>query len=160
MAGTLAEVFRGSATTLAETGFHFPERGPSGARAAGGILLRAPDLATAQRERRRMRSSSAGESPSILLEVEAVVAETYGQARARLADADGTVHSEQLTIRYVGTAVGLAGLIADIAAADVADGVVISPVPLSDAPTLILEQTIPWLQEHDLIGAVVNLNDH
>lgn len=157
MASTLAEVFHDCGTTLSETGFHFKSRaGEPGAR---DVLLRAPDLATAQRERRRIQSSSAGESASILLEVEAVIAETYNQARRKLAESDGPA-AEQLTIRYVGTAVGLAGLIADIAAAEVADGVVIAPVPMSDAPTLILEQTIPWLQDHDLIAGVVNLNDH
>ncbi|MGE2716429.1 hypothetical protein ACQI4L_20440 [Mycolicibacterium litorale] len=158
MASTLAEVYRGSATTLAETGFQFSERSVTGERGAHDILLRAPDLATAQRERRRIQSSMTGEPPSVLLEVEAVVAETYSQARRKLADTDGAA-TEQLTIRYVGTPVGLAGLIADIAAAEVADGVVITPVPMADTPTLILEQTIPWLQDHNLIASVVNLGE-
>ncbi|WP_197374433.1 hypothetical protein [Mycolicibacterium baixiangningiae] len=154
MADTFAEVFRDCGKNLSEKAFHFTNRGSLSP--AGQILLHAPDLATAQRERRRIQSTG-DDAPLVLLEIEAVVADTYQHARAKLA-ARGAAVPEPSTIRYVGTAIGLAGLIADIAAAEVADGVVITPVPLSDRPTLILEQTIPWLQEHDLIAAVVNLN--
>ncbi|MGE2832532.1 hypothetical protein [Mycobacterium sp. SMC-4] len=153
MARTLAEVHRDCGTTLSSKAFQFTGRGP--VSRARPIVLHAPDLATAQRERRRIRSS-VPDSPLVLLEIEAVVAETYPLALAKLAGS-GNV-PEASTVRYVGTPIGLAGLIADVAAAEVADGVVISPVPRSDRPTLILEETIPWLQEHDLMGAVVDLN--
>lgn len=158
MSSALAETLRGSATKLSETAFRFAAgENRMGARE---IVLHAQDLAAAQRERRRILSESTDETPLVLLRIEAVVAETFSQAHMKSAECCRAGTTEPPTIRYVGTPVGLAGLIADVAAADVADGVVIVSLPLSEPPIAILQQTIPWLQQRDLIGSISAMNDH
>lgn len=159
MSAALAEDLRCSATRLSETAFHFPESNSligspvaSGA-GVGDVVLEAPDLATAQRERRRIRSHPTGEVPAVMLKIEAVLADTFGAARIRSAAPECAPGGQQ-TLRYVGTPVGLAGLIADIAAADVADGVVIVSLPLAEPPTAVMQETIPWLEQRNLIGSV------
>lgn len=163
---TLAEALGGSATELSETAFHFAAHGPRAAATTAAdqaypnvIVLSAPDLAAAQRQRRQILSESTDRTPLVLLRIEAIVAETFDQARLKSAECGRPAVSGPSAIRYVGTARGLAGLIADVSAADVADGVVIVSLPLAEPPTAIVQQTIPWLQRHKLIGSVSNLND-
>ena len=80
------------------------------------VRISAPDLAAARRKRAGIRSED--DTVSVILDVVVAVAGDYRTARRGLeaAGADAAV-------RYVGTADGLAGLIADISSAGVADGV-------------------------------------
>jgi len=90
------------------------------------VRLAAPDLLRAQRGAARIRSDES--DVAVILDVRVTVTSDVHVARASLATArDGS------TVRYVGTVDGLTGLIADIALADVADGVTLIPdVPRQD----------------------------
>ncbi len=93
-----------------ETGDDFSEL-----TAGGGPVVRftAPDLQRAQRGAARIRA--AGDGVAVILDVAVAVP---GDFRSGGGDA---------TVRYAGTVDGLAGLIADIDSADVADGVTLIP---------------------------------
>jgi urease gamma subunit len=78
------------------------------------VRVAARDLQQARRVRARIRAR--GEDVAVILDVTVAVAGDFRSARSVLGTADHTVH-------YAGTVDGLAGLISDIASADVADGV-------------------------------------
>jgi hypothetical protein len=78
------------------------------------VRVAAPDLQQARRVRARIRAR--GDDVAMILDVTVAVASDFLSARSVLGSADHTVH-------YAGTVEGLAGLISDIARADVADGV-------------------------------------
>jgi hypothetical protein len=88
--------------------------------AAPTVRVSAPDLAQARRIRSGLKSEDAG--VSVILDVTVAVAGDYRSARRSL-----TVAGPEAQVRYVGTVDGLAGLVADIAAAGVADGVTLIP---------------------------------
>jgi len=77
------------------------------------VRVAASDLQQARRARARIRAR--GEDVAVILDVTVAVAGDFRSARSVLGPADHTVH-------YAGTIDGLAGLISDIARADVADG--------------------------------------
>lgn len=79
------------------------------------VRISAPDLAQARRLRARIEDDSA-----VILDITVAVAADYRSARLQVAGND-------VNVRYVGTILGLAGLIADIDAAGVADGVTLIP---------------------------------
>lgn len=82
------------------------------------VRLSAPDLQQARRARARIRAR-AEDDVAVILDVAVAVGPDFRSARAAfLSDAAGDG-----TVRYAGTLDGLAGLIADIESADVADGV-------------------------------------
>lgn len=86
------------------------------------IRFRAPDLKRAQRERANIRAEG---SVDAVLDVKVSVAADFRTAcRAMAAAAPG----DDAALRYVGTLDGLAGLVSDIHAAGVADGVTLIPV--------------------------------
>jgi urease gamma subunit len=88
------------------------------------VRVAASDLQQARRARARIRAR--GEDVAVILDVTVAVAGDFRSARSILGPADHTVH-------YAGTVDGLAGLISDIASADVADGVtLISASPRQD----------------------------
>lgn len=88
------------------------------------VRVAATDLQQARRARARIRAH--GENVAVILDVTVAVAGDFRSARSVLGSADHTVH-------YAGTVDGLAGLISDIARADVADGVtLISAAPRQD----------------------------
>jgi len=88
------------------------------------VRVAAADLQQARRARARIRAQ--GEDVAVILDVTVSVAGDFRSARSVLGPADHTVH-------YAGTVDGLAGLISDIANADVADGVtLISASPRQD----------------------------
>ena len=98
-----------------------------GARPA--VRLSAPDLAQARRLRTRIDADTA-----VILDVTVAVAADYRSARRGLEVHRGLevrrgleVAGAAPTVRYVGTPDGLAGLIADIGSAGVADGVTLLP---------------------------------
>jgi urease gamma subunit len=78
------------------------------------VRLTASDLQQARRARARIRAR--GDDAAVILDVTVAVAGDFRSARDVLGSAGDTVH-------YAGTLDGLAGLISDIASADVADGV-------------------------------------
>ena len=77
------------------------------------VRISAPDLARA----RRIRAGVEGDVAAIL-DVKVAVGPDFRSARRAL-----HVATDDADVRYVGTVLGLAGLIADIEAAGVADGV-------------------------------------
>jgi hypothetical protein len=82
------------------------------------VRVAVPDLQQARRARARIRAR--GEDVAVILDVTVAVAGDFRSARSVLGPADQTV-------QYAGTVDGLAGLISDIARADVADGVTLIP---------------------------------
>lgn len=85
------------------------------------MRVAAKDLQYARRLRARVRADA--EVPviiDVILDVTVAVAADFRSARDVLEPADG--------VRYAGTVDGLAGLIADIESAGVADGVTLMPV--------------------------------
>ena len=82
------------------------------------VRVAATDLQQARRARARIRAR--GENVAVILDVTVAVAGDFRSARSVLGPAEHTVH-------YAGTVDGLAGLISDIARADVADGVTLIP---------------------------------
>ena len=92
------------------------------------VRVAASDLQQARRARARIRAR--GEDVAVILDVTVAVAGDFRSARSVLGPAGHTVH-------YAGTIDGLAGLISDIANADVADGVTLIPAsPRQDLRTL------------------------
>ncbi|GAS87622.1 uncharacterized protein RMCB_1718 [Mycolicibacterium brisbanense] len=77
------------------------------------VRISAPDLARA----RRIRAGVDGDV-AVILDVTVAVGADFRSARRAL-----QVATDDSNVRYVGTVLGLAGLIADIEAAGVADGV-------------------------------------
>ena len=88
------------------------------------VRVSASDLQQARRARARIRAR--GDDVAVILDVTVAVAGDFRSARSVLGPTGDTVH-------YVGTVDGLAGLISDIARADVADGVtLLSASPRQD----------------------------
>lgn len=87
----------------------------------------ADDLAQARRIRARIRTES--DDVAVILDVTVAVAADFRSARRELESIVG--------VRYAGTIDGLAGLIADIQAAGVADGVtLVAASPRQDLPAV------------------------
>jgi hypothetical protein len=82
------------------------------------VRVAATDLQHARRVRQRVRAGSA--DVAVILDVTVAVAADFRSVRESLGTVDG--------VRYAGTVDGLAGLIADIEVAGVADGVTLVPV--------------------------------
>lgn len=80
------------------------------------VRVAAADLGQARRARARLRGGA--ERVAVILDIEVTVA-AQGDVRAAYASLDGKTAG----VRYAGTVDGLAGLIADIESAEVADGV-------------------------------------
>lgn len=84
------------------------------------VRIAALDLTHARRARTRIRVAAGTDPVAVILDVAVAVADDFRSARLALGPGDG--------VRYAGTVDGLAGLLADIEAAGVADGVtLISP---------------------------------
>ena len=92
------------------------------------VRVAAADLQQARRARARIRAR--GDDVAVILDVTVAVAGDFRSARSVLGPTEHTVH-------YAGTIDGLAGLISDIARADVADGVtLVSASPRQDVRDL------------------------
>jgi hypothetical protein len=83
------------------------------------VRLEATDLGQARRARTRLRGEIHDVAVILDIKVAVAVAGDLRAAYASLGSADG--------VRYAGTVDGLAGLIADIESAEVADGVTLVP---------------------------------
>jgi hypothetical protein len=106
-----------------------------------GLAVRvvADDLAQARRTRSRIRAES--DDVAVILDVTVAVAADFRSARRELGSIDG--------VRYAGTVDGLAGLIADIETAGVADGVtLVAASPGQDLPAVGLG-VLQWLALRD-----------
>lgn len=99
------------------------------------VRVNAIDLRHAQRIR-----AGYGPDVTVLLDVEVVIDTDGSRARRRFAEL-----VRRPGVSYAGTPAGLAGLIADIHAAGVADGVTLLP---KDEQSMehIAQHTVPWLE--------------
>ncbi|CAN5305968.1 hypothetical protein BH09ACT9_BH09ACT9_22840 [soil metagenome] len=121
------------------------------------VRIRAADLREAQLERARIRAAVAEEgrdpdSVAVLVDLEILIAPEARSARKELAQLDSALTSPRVpvSLHYVGTPSGLGSLIADIRAAEVADGVTLLPLALPRTLEHLLDSTIPWLQDRGL----------
>jgi hypothetical protein len=103
------------------------------------VRLRARDLQHAQRASRRIHDTAA---VAVVLDVRVVIAEDHRTAYRRLAELDGSTGS----VQYAGTVDGLAGLVDDIVAAGVADGVNLIPAGTQSDLRSVAEQTVERLR--------------
>jgi hypothetical protein len=104
------------------------------------VRVSSPDLSHARRARARIRA--AADDVAVILDVAVVVADDFRSARTALDAGDNETAD---TVRYAGTVDGLAGLIADIESAGVADGVtLISASPQQDLRAVGLD-VLDWL---------------
>ncbi|MDI9918273.1 hypothetical protein [Rhodococcus sp. IEGM 1379] len=127
---------------------------------ANVIRIRATDLRAAQVRRAGIRAALAadGRDPdtvAVLVDLEVLIAPEARSARKELAQLDSalTVARVPVSLQYVGTPSGLGSLIADIRAADVADGVTLLPLALPRTLEHLVDETIPWLQGRSLVTA-------
>ncbi|MFD4183513.1 hypothetical protein [Rhodococcus sp. NPDC058514] len=121
------------------------------------VRIRAHDLREAQQQRDRIRADAAADgrdpdSVTVLLDVEVLLGDDSRSARRELAQLDGDLGGVRVpdSIAYVGTASGLAGLIADISAAGVADGVTLLPLVLPRVLDRVVDEVLPSLHERGL----------
>jgi alkanesulfonate monooxygenase SsuD/methylene tetrahydromethanopterin reductase-like flavin-dependent oxidoreductase (luciferase family) len=111
------------------------------------VRVNARDLQHAQRARDRIRDlenkAAGGRSAiSVVLDVRVLIADDYRSAWHRIAE----LESGPRSVQYAGTLDGLAGLVDDIYAAGVADGVTLIPaVPHGDVRG-VAEQTVARLK--------------
>lgn len=116
------------------------------------VRVRAADLREAGKLRDRIRAEAAEEgrdpdSVTVLVDVEIVLA---SDARTRRTPPEST-RGEAGTLSYVGTPHGLAGLIADIHAVQVADGVTLIPLAAPFTVEHLVDGTLPWLESRGLV---------
>lgn len=99
------------------------------------VRVAASDLAQARRQRARIRAGE--DDVAVILDVTVAVPADFRSAQEALGSTNG--------VRYVGTVDGLAGLVADIESAGVADGVtLIAASPLQDLRAVGLD-VLDWL---------------
>ncbi|WP_153275342.1 hypothetical protein [Rhodococcus sp. P1Y] len=114
------------------SGGHWAELRPgqesTSERSQDVIRIAASDLQEAQAATARIRAhaSSEGTRPAVFLDILYHVADDARTARREASEF--TSPSRSGSVRYVGTRTGLRGLIDDITAADVADGVTLLPL--------------------------------
>ncbi|MCV7202952.1 hypothetical protein H7J71_13155 [Mycolicibacterium peregrinum] len=101
--------------------------------------ISAPDLAQARRIRSGLKSED--DDVSVILDVTVAVAREFGAAY-RSARGWLELAGPEAQVRYIGTVDGLAGLIADIEAAEVADGVTLIPAGPDQDPRVLGEDVL------------------
>ena len=99
------------------------------------VRVAAPDLAQARRVRARIRAGA--DDVAVILDVTVAVAADFRSARQDVGSVDG--------VHYVGTVDGLAGLIADIETAGVADGVTLIPASSRQDLRVVGHDVLDWL---------------
>lgn len=115
------------------------------------VRIQAPDLRQAQAttQRLRLHEAQAGREPDdlvVLLDLEFLIAADARTARAEFSRQKSCTHPDHsATVRYIGTPRGLAGLISDIRAASVADGVTLIPLAERGNVEMVTEQVLPLL---------------
>ncbi|MGQ4600962.1 hypothetical protein [Nocardia sp. R6R-6] len=115
------------------------------------IRIQAADLRAAQQQTARIKSAAAlaGRDPasiSVLVDIAVIIAADAPGACQRMARLDEMIDTPPRSIHYAGTPKGLAGLIVDIHAAHVADGVTLLPLETPEVLGHIAFETLPWLE--------------
>jgi len=117
------------------------------------VRIQATDLRDAQRQTRQIRLAEErqGRDPAaatVLLDVEAVIEHSNRSAFDALDQLERATTGRGVpgSVLYVGTASGLAGMIADIYAADVANGVMLVPLTIPGGFVRIVNETLLLLQ--------------
>ncbi|MCV7054312.1 hypothetical protein [Mycolicibacterium gilvum] len=85
----------------------------------------------------------------VLVDIDVMIAATAPAARELLAGITSCDRSD--TVRYVGTPIGLAGLVSDLHALGIADGAVLLPM-LPEVVELIEKVTLPHLNSLSING--------
>jgi alkanesulfonate monooxygenase SsuD/methylene tetrahydromethanopterin reductase-like flavin-dependent oxidoreductase (luciferase family) len=116
------------------------------------VRVAATDLAGASDARRAVRDAvaAAGRDPDsvpVLLDVETLLAPNEEQARRRRGRLDEWAYGPAETLRCVGTAEQLAGVLDEAVAGGAADGVTLVPLALPSGLRAIAEQLVPLLVE-------------
>ncbi|WP_226438313.1 hypothetical protein [Rhodococcus yananensis] len=119
------------------------------------IRVRASDLREARRIRDRIRdeASEDGRDPdslTVLVDIDVVVDHDARVARRR-AQSEWRHRGGVDSLSYVGTPKGLAGLLADIHAVRVADGVTLVSSPVPFALEHLVDGTLPMLRARGLL---------
>lgn len=110
------------------------------------IVVRRSTLRDAQRTRSLLRAGTRDTANfSVALAVEVAIAPHPGSARASVASVPVAGDSAE-TVRYVGTPHGLATLIRDIYAAEVADAVLIVPIGGSATEHRVRAEVLPQFE--------------
>lgn len=102
------------------------------------VRVAAPDLQQARRATARIRADR--RDVAVILDVAISVAGDFRSARKAFEP-----ESRPGTVTYAGTVDGLAGLIADIGAADVADGVTLIPMSTSKDLRAVGLDVLDWM---------------
>lgn len=117
------------------------------------IRVRAVDLRAAQLgcAAAKAEIAATGRSPDevdVLVDIEVMIAPDAPAARHRLAELDAASAGtwQPQTMLYVGTPTGLVGLIEDMHAVGIGDGVTLLPLSLPDVVGHIAFETVPWLE--------------
>ena len=129
---------------------------PPPARGVETVRVEASDLRRAQRIGAQIRAGAAvdGRKASVVLDIEVVVDDDAPAARRRLAAAVDTGNEgSPKTVRYVGTANGLAGLIEDVYVLGIADGVALIPFAGQDQASGDFDLVVRLLQQKGLLTA-------
>ncbi len=105
------------------------------------IRVRAEDLRALADRVRAVRQEHPGRD--VVVDIDVVIAREASEARAALANAGD--RPDQGTLRYVGTATGLAGLVADLHALGLTDGAMLIPLVGGETPALIRDVVLPML---------------
>ncbi|OZE80366.1 hypothetical protein CH305_12345 [Rhodococcus sp. 15-649-2-2] len=114
------------------------------------VRIQASDLREAQQQRARLRAEAVerGESAdgtAVFLDLEIHIAADARTARREFAGLDAPISPS--SIRYVGTPSGLASLISDVTAADVADGVTLTVLgDVARQAVLVNNAVLPLLE--------------
>lgn len=108
------------------------------------VRIQASDLRATCRQTSHLHTEAAarGDVVTVLVDIEVGIDHDVHAARRSVANLDSPRTPE--TLRYVGTAAGLAGLIADIHALQLADGVALLPLTTL-ARDLTIDQALPQL---------------
>lgn len=122
------------------------------AGSAPAVRVRAPDLKAAQKARGRIRGEEGQAGVSVVLDVTVLVAADF-QAARRLMPTLDTDPGPGASLQYAGTLDGLAGLIADIFVAGVADGVTLIPAAGQQNVTALADATLARIAERLPVAA-------
>lgn len=124
------------------------------------VRIQATDMARAHRERATLRSEIEAEggdpdSIAVLVDVAVLIAPQARTARKQLMKLDTNSSGPRTieSLEYVGTPLGLAGLIADLYVVGVIDGVTILPLAERAVLDHIVNESLPWLTLRGLLPA-------
>jgi alkanesulfonate monooxygenase SsuD/methylene tetrahydromethanopterin reductase-like flavin-dependent oxidoreductase (luciferase family) len=116
------------------------------------LRVQATDLRDARQKVATIRGEVGQDVPA-LLDVEVMIARDSRSARTSLAILDSALRTARrpVSLLYIGTASGLAGLIADIHTLGIADGVILQPLVLPGVLSHILGEVLPALYPSGLL---------